>query len=196
MVVLTSDPDEEGAACAAFATDAMGVRPRVAFAIASARQDELTLGEALGAYTIADVRGCFPGAFAFEVRVRGSFTVQGAVTGMRHATVADSGGACVLDVTRAEERQGRAFPDQAFDNGFVAFTISDFDPDSPPEEGAFSGLNFSIGNLPATLALDVGSIPAALKYLSADQRLYSVDASRRGLFQIDLNPVEGIRSYQ
>lgn len=153
----------------------------------------LVLGErtADGAFTLEEVRACFPELVELEVRARGVFVVQSSRAGFRHAVVSGSDGVCEMDpaaVARGEN--GRAFPGRLFQTPEVAFQLDD----SPAPDGA--RLSFTTADVPLPLAFDISfdassmtdvpSLIADLEFNEIDQRLYVVEQASRGLVRVDL----------
>ncbi len=86
-----------------------------------------------------------------------------------------------------ELRSGRAKVGEPFQSAELAFTIAPFS--APPALGVNSELEFDVGDTPASLALDVGSLPEAAQYSEEDQNLYIVDIHGDSLVQVALSPL-------
>jgi hypothetical protein len=113
-------------------------------------------------------------------------------------------GHCVDDSSQNPRRTGRAFENEAFDNGSVTFQIRG--GGTPPKVDTTLVLSL-LSTTPkavvnASIAVNqqvVASIPADLRWSDDDDMLYMVDVASRGLLQIPVDPwpISGIsRSFQ
>lgn len=180
--------------------DEAGEPEPVTFAIREARSASLALdAESVSApgVFLDDMRACFGELMTFEVRARDAYIVTSSRNGALHRVRADDRGRCIVDTTLDARRQLRALPGTPYQSPFVAFTIQDprdLEPPAFPDPNV--ELTFAIGNVPAKLATDAGTLPSALHYNPTDERLYSIDAASRGLVQIDLQPFAAARSFE
>jgi hypothetical protein len=148
--------------------------------------------------TLVDVLRCFGDELVrFDVRVRGAFSVIGSRTGQRHRVVRGADGTCAVDATLSPERMARAFPGLTYANGRIGFRI----PVAPTASA--TELRITVGNVPATLNIDVGALsattvgggrglalPTDVVWNGVNARLYVVDVERRGLLELTTEPLQ------
>lgn len=175
---------------------------RVLIPVVRAFSDRLMLSErgvrvGSRARSIDDILDCAAGApLAFYVRAgRQAYTVVGSRSGFVHPVVRRADGRCVVPADADPLHAGRAYADQVFQNGRVAFI-----PRRPAEDEADprmdSGVGFRLVTPAAKLVFDATQVrygtslvmPADLRYSDLDRRLYLIDILSRGLVLIPLDP--------
>lgn len=173
----------------------------IAFRIRSAYADHLVIDpQAIPSRmrrpdaTWDNVRDCFGGMeLAFQVHARASFIVQGGRNGFQHRIVKNAGsGHCEIDPSLPETHVGRAYPGKRFDNGLVAFQPSAGDYDPLAVLSLTSSTNtvkmfFNASDIISTRLS--GVMPVDIKYSAADNRMYVLDVTTRGLMPVPLDPM-------
>jgi hypothetical protein len=143
------------------------------------------------------VNKCFGGMpLTYQVRAGAGWVVLGRDTaGFMHRVHAEEGtGHCVQDPAQDLRRNGRAYENEPFDNGFVTFQLSAAGNTPPKIDTALV-----LGLIPTTVKTTlnasitvnsqvVASIPVDLKWSQGDDMLYMVDIASRGLLQIAVDP--------
>jgi hypothetical protein len=179
-----------------------GYAPRVAFAIARAFADHLELEPALlrergpeglpaRLLTYELVRYCAAGMnMGFELRSRESYTVVGDATGFLHGVCAGEDGLCrACDGTFPG---GRAYEEELFDNGVIAFRLAGQDQRDPTfaleiRPGRVGVLSADLGNV-GSYYYAYGTLPVELRYEELSRTLFAVDNALKGLVLIPLDP--------
>ncbi|MCA9582045.1 MAG: hypothetical protein KC416_09645 [Myxococcales bacterium] len=135
-----------------------------------------------------EVTRCFPGFIEYEVHSGKSFTVTGSFSGLLHRVVSDGeGGACRVDASAPEHRQGRAIFDVLFDNGFLHFRLlspnPETDRDRVLQRGDLATVSLVLTEVPAPLFDGVGPLPSRVTFGPLDDRIYVLDNSSLGFFE-------------
>ena len=175
----------------------------IAFRIRSAYADHLVIDpQAIPSRarrpnpTWDQVRDCFGGTgmeLSFQVHARESFVVQNGRIGFAHRILKNAGsGHCELDKSLPETRTGRAYPGKRFDNGLIAFQPSagDYDPLAVLDLASTSNtpkMFFYASDVVSTRLS--GVMPIDIKYSAADNRMYVLDVTTRGLMPVPLDPM-------
>lgn len=179
-----------------------GYPPRIAFGISRSFDDRLELEpnlipdrgpEGLSAGLLTDelVRYCMAGMLmAYEVRSRQGYTVVGDTSGFLHGVCAGEDGLCAP--CQRTSPGGRAYEEQLFDNGVIAFRLAAQDDRDPTfaleiRPGSVSVLSANIGYV-GSYYYTYGTLPVELRYENASRTLFAVDTVLRGLVLIPLQP--------
>jgi hypothetical protein len=147
------------------------------------------------AYPLSVMVDCTRGApVAFHVRAgNDAYTVVGKRSGFLHPVTRNAAGRCVVDAEADPLRIGRAYANQLFQNGRIAFTPrAQFEGEPRPGVGA--GVRFTIVSPASKVVFDAllpraYVLPAQLRYSDLDRTLYLVDLHSRGLMPIPLDPI-------
>ena len=176
--------------------------PRVALPIARSFSDHLELEEKLIAdwgpvapsdlpLTYELVRYCTGGLpVSYEIRSRQSYIVVGETSGFLHGVCAGPDGLCgACDATYPA---GRAYEDEVFDNGVIAFRLArqkNRDPSFALEirPGSITKVSVDLGNV-GSYYYTYGTLPVELRYEPVNGNLFAVDQVVRGLVRIPLQP--------
>jgi hypothetical protein len=151
------------------------------------------------------VNKCFGNTqLTYELRAGDAYLVVGRNNaGFLHRVEAEEGsGRCVVDETQDAKRNGRAYENERFDNGRVAFQIRNGLPERDTALLLRLGSNTPKTVVNASVSVNdqvIAAIPTDLRWSTADNVLYMVDIASRGLLQIpvDLFPTSGIsRDFQ
>jgi hypothetical protein len=154
------------------------------------------------------VNKCFGGMpLTYQVRAGAGWVVLGRDTaGFIHRVRAEEGtGHCIQDPAQDLRRNGRAYENEPFNNGFVAFQILPAGS-TPPNIDTSLVLRLLTSTPKTTMNASitvnsqvVASIPVDLRWSQDDGTLYMVDIASRGLLQIGVDPwpINGVsRSFQ
>jgi hypothetical protein len=150
--------------------------------------------------TMRDVLRCVGNEFVrFDVRVRDVFAIAGSRSGQSHRVVTTADGQCAVDAAQDARRISRVRAGQPFNNGALAFQVTR--PPSIVSATSTGTTEFRVvlGNVPATLNVDVGfisqqagrqlALPADISWNGVNQRLYIIDIERRGLLELQTLPL-------
>jgi hypothetical protein len=179
-----------------------GYPPRIAFGISRSFDDRLELeptlipdrgpeGLSAGLLTYELVRYCMAGMLMdYEVRSRQSYTVVGDTSGFLHGVCVGEDGLCAA--CDGATAGGRAYEEQLFDNGVIAFRLAAQDERDPTfaleiRPGSVSVLSANIGYV-GSYYYTYGTLPVELRYENASRTLFAVDTVLRGLVLIPLQP--------
>jgi len=207
---ITSElPPDAPAGCEAFAGDAQSRSP-IGFAILESHASGLRLGDPYpaGGASFAEVQRCFRELVGFEIRARGAYLVQGALSGVSHRIVANAEGRCVVDPARPydplrprDRGVMRALPGRPYQGRAWAFALQG----DVPIAGARAVLSFGISDVPIELGLNLrlteagSTVPAIVEALvlgPTDSNLYAVDAHGERVVQIALDPLRPLQLYR
>lgn len=169
--------------------------------IAEVFRDRLVLADPFG----FDPADCGLDAFVdYRVRTSGSWTVVGTQSGFEHSIVVGEGGRCVESggdarlVGRAPECDPDAPEACLFRNANLEFTmVRGVDGDgNPVRSDVDTAWTFSTTNALAPLAIAVGSLPTAVRYLPLRDSLVIVDPVDGGLVEVSVTSLARERSYR
>lgn len=132
----------------------------------------------------------------FQVQTRDAYRVQGSLSGFQSPTVATGPShRCVPDPDADPLLQGRAVHGRVFRNRFFELLIQAPRSGAEPPPGANLVIQALSGAAPvlhnvAPLADDPSIVPAELRYLDIEERLFLVDSHQLGLVPIGLDPLQ------
>lgn len=170
--------------------------------IAEVFQDRLVLAEPFG----FDPAECGLDTFIdYRVRTSDAWTVVGTTSSFLHSVVVGEGGRCETSAGADERLAGRApecDPDAAseclFENTTLSFTmVRGVGEDGRPlGTEVDTSWTFTTINALAPLAISVGSLPSAVRFLSARDSLVVVDPVEGGLVEVSISSLSRERSYR
>lgn len=216
-VVITSELSPEALLrqeCVDLVEDALGATRTVALPVLQAYQTALQLGARTldePSATVDLVKSCFAGLLGYVVQTQKAYTVVGSTDGFIHRVVAQTDGRCAIDpkqpilASRFDSyRNGRAQAGKAYQNPSIAFRILHSPAtDDSLATGSTAQLLFSLERVPSSLFIDPSSaqterpvLPAALRYNAISGKLYLVDATSRGLIELELDTFGTFRVFE
>jgi hypothetical protein len=181
-----------------------GSLPRVAFEIQEAYQDRLVIKDTLykehkpenlpkGAGGYEFVKFCMVDMLMkYEVRALNTYTVVGDGSLFLHSVDADKSDNSRCKDHQDPSRNGRAIEEVLYLNPTIAFTLAK-QPSHPVgfalriSVTGIAKLGLSIGDYTSSYGVN-GTFPVELRYNPANQTLYTIDTSVRGLVPIALEP--------
>lgn len=190
VLETAASPDTDGTECGP-----SGAEER-SWTVAEVFRDRLVLDEAFG----FDPAACgLDGWVSYRVRTSGEWTVVGTETGFAHAIVVGADDRCVPDpygdvrlTGRAPQCAGADDEDCAFESATLTFSM---DPGTGPTEVDTSWTFATTGAL-TPLAIQIGSLPTSVRYLSGIDRLFAVDPIEAGLVEVSLTSLAAERSFR